>query len=481
MGTGGANAVTDERKGVWRLLELAQQEMRKIVSATSLSLRFLVVAFAVVAAGMVVLGQGVDTYLRQSVATGVATSAASSIDALVSHEVAALGALRPLTAETRAKLDEIFAIGNDAETGRLLTIRIRDLDGTLLYETQEGLVTELQPAEFAAAARGEVSYSIQDVPLAATGSIAAYPVTVLKIYTPLHRPDDGEIFAVAALYHSASAIVDIQERTRLAIWLLVGSVGVLVIGLLYFVVNQASNTILRQRSELAHSLTATRQLLQENSVLRDASDRLRINAAIANERLLAQVGSDIHDGPLQLLTAIILRLSGPGRSEPGRAEAVQLATEAMEDLRNISSGLALPELADRPLGDVLELAVSRHRAITGANVHATIGPLATDVSMAVKTCAYRVVQEALNNAVRHGNPSQQRVDARMKGRALVITVSNDAASDSTTGPDDARERLGLRGMRSRVEALGGTLDVTIGRRTLVHAHIPTDTEPAALV
>ena len=69
--------------GVRRLLQLARQEVGRIVSATSLSLRFLVVAFGVVAAGMVAVGQGIDTYLRESVATGVATSAAASIDAIV--------------------------------------------------------------------------------------------------------------------------------------------------------------------------------------------------------------------------------------------------------------------------------------------------------------------------------------------------------------------------------------------------------------
>lgn len=467
-------------KGVRRLLQLARQEVGRIVSATSLSLRFLVVAFGVVAAGMVAVGQGIDTYLRESVATGVATSAAASIDAIVSHEVAALGPLRPLTVETRSKLDEIFAIGNDAETGRLLTIRIRDLDGTVIYESEQGLGSALQQTEFEAATRGQVSYSIQDVLLAATGPIPAFPVTVLKIYTPLHRPGDGEIFAVAALYYSANSIVEIQERTRLAVWVLVGSVGVLVIGSLYLIVDRASRTIVRQRAELAHSLAGSQQLLLENSVLRAASDRLRINAAIANERLLAQVGSDIHDGPLQLLTAIILRLSGPGRGDKGSAEAMQLATEAMEDLRNISSGLALPELADRELDEVLELAVSRHRAISGSDVDATIAPLATDVSMAVKTCAYRVVQEALNNAVRHGNPTLQWVKATMEGPTLVITVSNDAAPDSAARQEEARERLGLRGMRSRVEAMGGSLEVTIGNRTVVHATIPTDTAPAAI-
>lgn len=449
--------MTVDRSGVRRLFDLALAGTRRTVQNASLSLRFLLAAFAIIAGGMVLLGQGIDIYLRESVATGVATSAAASIDALVSHQVASLGPLRPLTDQARGELDEIFAVGNDADTGRLLTIRIRDLDGTLIYESQGSLVAELQQTEFAAAARGEVFYRIQDVPLAATGPIAAFPVTVLKIYTPLHRPGDGEIFAVAGLYYSAKSIVDIQRRTQVAVWLLVGLVGLVLFGALYLVVDRASRTIVLQRSDLASSLAASQLLLQENSLLRDASDRLRINAAIANERLLAQVGSDIHDGPLQLLTAIILRLSGPGRVAGGGGEALQLAADAMEELRRISSGLALPELADRNLGEVLALAVSRHRAISGSDIDCTIGPVASTVSMAVKTCAYRVVQEALNNAVRHGDPSHQWVSATMDGPTLVITVSNDATADNAAEPGESRERLGLKWMRSRVESLGGSL------------------------
>src|SRR5690606_11971659 len=142
-----------------------------------------------------------------------------------------------------------------------------------------------------------------------------------------------------------------------------------------------------------------------------------LNANFANERLLAQVGSDIHDGPLQLLTLVILRLTraagmmaGKDGSESAELQAtIQLATETMEELRNISTGLVLPELAPLSPEQSIELAITRHEEGTGTTVRRKIGSLPANTSMAIKICAYRVVQEALNNAFRHGGNAEPLV------------------------------------------------------------------------
>jgi signal transduction histidine kinase len=89
----------------------------------------------------------------------------------------------------------------------------------------------------------------------------------------------------------------------------------------------------------------------------------------------------------------------------------------------------------------------------------------------VKICAYRVIQEALTNAFRHGSPTGQAVTAQVVGERLVIRVTNRARKG---GNNESHEPgLGLRGMRFRVESLGGTLRMRIGKTTAsVEAEIP---------
>jgi signal transduction histidine kinase len=448
----------------------------------TLSQRFLLAAAIVVAFAMVVLGNWIGYYLQSSITKGVATSAAASIDSLISYQFDRLGPDRPLTAEDRAKLDQVFEIGNDADSTRLLQIHIRNLDGSILYDSFAGLIDEIRTEDIIAAARrGTVISSIRNLAVEPVGPLEGHSIAILKIYTPLHRPGTEEIFAVAALYYSAKALLAIQFRAQVDVWVLVGLIGLGVIGVLFVLVDQASRTIASQRTRLAKNLVASRKLSEENHMLHAASEELRLNANFANESLLAQVGSDIHDGPIQLLTLIILRLTratgakGKGQPPPELAATIQLATDAMDELRNISTGLVLPELAELSIEEAILLAISRHEEATGTMVKQEMRGLPKATSMAVKVCAYRIVQEALNNAFRHGGASGQFVAASADGTTFTVAVSNSARGRRPPRPQEENSlRLGLRGMRFRVESLGGVLHVDIGSssKTTVCAEIP---------
>ena len=466
-----------------RRLRLA---LRRIGQVLPLSLRFLMTAVVVVALAMLVLGSWIGHYLQSGIAQGIAVASASTIDSLVAHEFARLAPDDPLAPANKATLDLVFEIGNEAVSTRLLQIRIWRLDGSLLYESQGGLADPLDPGDFRTAAeQGRVASSIEHIPLEPVGPIGGHSLAALRIYMPLHRPETGEVFAVAALYYSAKSLLDIQFHTQLNVWTVAGLIGLGVIGVLYLIVDRASRAVARQRARLARNLVSSRKLSEEVQALHAESELLRLNANSANESLLAQVGSDIHDGPIQLLTLIILRLSkaakAPGTTPARAAElaaTIQLATETMEELRNISSGLVLPELAPLSLEQALELAISRHEEATGTRVRRKLGRLPEQASMAVKICAYRIIQEALTNAFRHGDASNQAVSASAGGGRLSVVVANSAkprGDGGEPGPEEEQTtRLGLRGMRFRVESLGGVLRADIGSSPVstVTAEIP---------
>ncbi len=447
----------------------------------SLSQGFLAAAVIVVASAMLFLGSWIGYYLQSSITAGVAATAAASIESLIAHEMRDFSTELPLTETSERRLNDVFQIGNEADTTRLLQIRIRSLDGQTFYSSLGGIMDDLDPADFREAADGDVVARIVDLPLEPVAELTGHDIRVLKLYAPLRRVETNEIFAVAELYYGARSLTDIQSSAQNAVWLLVGAIGCVVIAILYVLVDRVSTTIEQQRERLAANLAESRQLSDDNRALHSASEQLRLDASFANETLLSQTGSDLHDGPIQLLTLIILRLSRLAHTaSPEGAQTlnsmVAQATEAMDELRNISAGLVLPELGVLSLPETVHLAIERHEGLTGGHVKRHVLRAAPVCPMAVRVCAYRVVQESLNNAFRHGNGVGQTVSAQIVGEELVLSISNGVTRTEPKSTVRGASGLGLRGMRFRVEALGGTLasDLTAPSRAMLIARIPLD-------
>ncbi len=415
--------------------------------------------------------------LEHGITKGVALTAASSIDSLIGYEISAIDLSKPLSEHQRAQLYDVFSIGSGSETTRLMQIRLFDLNGTPRYEASDVFDTgPPPPADLeAAVAKRQMIAHVLDVQLEGVGPLPSLPVKVLEIITPVHDRTDN-LIGVAQLYLSASSLMSILDEARWQAWLTVGGMGAAIMLALYQLVGVWSRRIATQRRRLEENLARSRRLSMENRRLHAASERLRMEAGLANENLLAKVGADIHDGPIQLLTLLILRLTHRGSRE-GRTEeelaTEKLAAEAMEELRNISTGLVLPELAELTLRDVLALAVARHENSTGTKVALSTVDLTDVFPLDVRICAYRVVQEGLTNAFRHAGATDQKVSAAAAAGTLTLVVSNAASKGRVDDHAPPSSGLGLKGMRFRVQSLGGTLKVDFGpAQTKITARIP---------
>jgi signal transduction histidine kinase len=107
---------------------------------------------------------------------------------------------------------------------------------------------------------------------------------------------------------------------------------------------------------------------------------------------------------------------------------------------------------------------------TGLNVRIDADEISDDLPDEHKTCIYRVVQEALNNAARHANARNLQVVVKNEGDRVVFSVRDDGS-----GFDKRFVRgLGLLGMEERVRRLGGDLhiDSEMGRGTTISAKLP---------
>jgi signal transduction histidine kinase len=441
---------------------------RRASGSLTLSQRFLVVAAAVVAVAMLVLGGLINNVVTRGTTEGMAATAVNTIETLLGQELADPIAQQPLAIRDENRIAELFQIGSDTNATRLLQIRIYDLDGRAIYASGGQLTPLRSAAEVMALAKGGVAVTaLKTIDLAPVGPLQSLPLHALEILTPVWRPATHDIVAVAELEYSAEQVELTAHSAEVQVWVLVGIVGIILTGVLYVFVESGSRVIAAQRRRLRHNLAGSRALSARIRDLHAASENLRVSANLANEQLLAFVGSEIHDGPIQLLTLLILRLTGDRRGHPagigaeaGSAETIQIATKAIEDLRSISSGLVLPEVADISLEQVIDLAVSRHHSLTGVLPRVTCGILPGDLSLELKTCAYRIVQEALNNAFRHGEPDGQLVTANLVDRDVIIEIVNRRTSADRVGdrPQGATP-LGLVGMKFRAESVGGSLSI----------------------
>ena len=122
--------------------------------------------------------------------------------------------------------------------------------------------------------------------------------------------------------------------------------------ILFLMVRGASNLVNRYQSTLIQNMVEAKRLAAQNDRLRRLANDARLQAADSNEELLARIGQDLHDGPIQLASLLMLKVTDPTatkQSEAGRSGAPDPAIERLTrriltELRNISIGLVLPEL-----------------------------------------------------------------------------------------------------------------------------------------
>jgi signal transduction histidine kinase len=440
----------------------------RLARKVTLSQRFFFTALALVVLAMFVLGNWTSSYVSESIGTGVGGTAANSIEALISDRLDA-----PLSSpERQAALEEVFEVVSNADDTRLLQIRVQDTTGATVFESEGGIEDTVAPADIARTLAGAQTVRVLDLPLRPIGALPRSTVPVLKIEMPLRRLRTAEIFGAAELYFSAKAVRELQKRAQTDVWMIASTIGFVTIGALALLVDVTGNIITAQRQRLARTLRETRLLLKQNVALQAASEKVRTEASLANEHVLAQVGSDIHDGPVQLLTLLILRLTrGGGQSQDAATSSAELAQEALENLRDISAGLVLPELADLSIAETVALAASRHESLTGTKVRRSLDIGDALVTTTARVCIYRVIQEALNNAYRHGGGLDQRVEVTRRTGWVHVEITNRLGS--SRHPTSSADSVGLRAMRFRVESQGGQLAVDLdGDVARIDARIP---------
>jgi two-component system sensor histidine kinase UhpB len=198
--------------------------------------------------------------------------------------------------------------------------------------------------------------------------------------------------------------------------------------------------------------------------------RLHEQLLTVQEEERAELARDLHDeiGPY-LFAVNIDAAAAPPRIDLIQAAVAHMQTQVCDMLRRLRPLRAVEFGLVSAVGDLVSFWRARRPDIA---FELTMPTDDTAFGIGVREALYRVAQEALSNAVRHGAPSRISVEiAAPQGATAILRVTdNGMAADHPGG----RPRFGLTGMRERVSALGGELaiDQGIGQGWTVAARIP---------
>ncbi len=199
----------------------------------------------------------------------------------------------------------------------------------------------------------------------------------------------------------------------------------------------------------------------------------------AQEEERKRIARELHDGVGQMLTSLMVGMRTLQRSDDAALnnqrmdELCATAGETLEQVRTLSRELRPSLLDDLGLAAALERYVTEfahaHPATT-VDLHCD---LPTRLPSPIETALYRIVQEAMTNAARHGRASAISVLVSRRANAVQTIVEDNGAGFDVATVRRRQSSVGIFGMTERAELLGGALDIESSPDgTTVYAEIP---------
>jgi signal transduction histidine kinase len=435
----------------------------------SLFEQFAIVSSVVLTLSVVAVGGWVGERIADGVLRGTSGAAALYVANFIEPHVQSMGEGGSPTSEDVRRLDAVSELLKSRQ--HVVSIKIWRPDRTIVYSTEKRLVGKQFPAtDILPSLHGKIRAEMADLDDIDEEFERSLSVPLYEIFLPLYKSETEEIIAVAEIYEDARAILHDQTYAAGGAWLVVGAAGLCTLLVLFAIVHRGSLTIRRQRAAIKRRFREQLRLHRKNGKLQSrVREALRTSVQV-DDLIQARIGADLHDGPAQLMSHVLLRLDeveGHLRenSSPAHALVQELrgdANDALKELRAISAGLFLPDIGDT--GDVKKVVqsiVCAHEGRTNCNVAYRTENVPKRLSRDIVRCVARVVQEALNNSYRHSSAMEQSVCLSGDDSVLRLYIGDNGRGMPVEKPANRGHLagLGIPGMASRVEALGGTFAI----------------------
>lgn len=254
----------------------------------------------------------------------------------------------------------------------------------------------------------------------------------------------------------------------------------------------ALNYTIERATGLTRKISAVLTYLQDdfkfvNEIIEDAREKQEFSLKIiqAQEEERRRISREIHDGPAQMLANILLR-----------SELIEKAANkgdiehAIEELKNIREMVRstlyevrhiIYDLRPMALDDLgLVPTIKRYIATTSEyhQIEIDFKPIGKTIrlSQEYEIAFFRLLQESIQNAIKHAEASQIKVRLEISEKAVTMVVQDDGKGfDPTLKYENS---FGLVGMRERVDMLNGeiTIDSKIGKGTRIYIQVPYEPE-----
>jgi two-component system sensor histidine kinase UhpB len=217
--------------------------------------------------------------------------------------------------------------------------------------------------------------------------------------------------------------------------------------------------------------------------------RLRAIAARAlnaEEAERKRIARELHDETAQTLAAILIQLRlARGAADTDARDAMldgvkQELARALDGIRRFARGLRPPALDELGLVAAIDSHIRMLQDAVGLEITLDAEPIGGLLEPEAELALYRIVQEALSNAVRHARATHAVVTVRRHPGRIAATITDDGRGFSVEETmADTESGLGLFGMKERAGYIGGRLEIRSvpGHGTTVEIEIPYAEEP----
>ncbi len=239
---------------------------------------------------------------------------------------------------------------------------------------------------------------------------------------------------------------------------------------------------------LAGVIVDVTPLMSSQQALEASREELRRLATYREnerEQEYRRLAREFHDELGQLLTSARMqlqwldgRLAGDTPTHSALAAIEAIIGEAYRSVKSIAAELRPPAL-NLGLPAAIEWQAARVLTPAGLQFTVALAPVAESLPDVIATALFRIVQEAFTNVLRYAGAGSVHISLRADGGQLILSVADDGCGFDPAAVA-AGEHFGLVGMRERVAALHGTLDIdsAAGEGTRITVYLPLPAPPA---
>ncbi|RYY41681.1 MAG: PAS domain S-box protein [Chitinophagaceae bacterium] len=215
--------------------------------------------------------------------------------------------------------------------------------------------------------------------------------------------------------------------------------------------------VLVNANDVTEKLALEQKVLEEKITAQRAIARTIINT---QEKERSEIGKELHDNVNQILTTTKLYIENigyyPEQREAFANKSAALLQRAITEIRNLSKALVTPVLYDIGLRATLDELIDQYRALQLFAMEFTFDAAAEKIESGLQLTIYRILQEQLNNIVKHARATRVSVEITATEASVRICIADDGVGFDL---QQKRSGLGLHNMKNRIEVFKGSMHI----------------------